>query len=42
MLMDKEWFKKRITIEECEIKHSVKIEELGPAPVPFGFFLGTK
>jgi hypothetical protein len=35
--MDKEWFEKRITIEECEIKHSVKIEELGPSPIPFGY-----
>lgn len=35
--MDKKWFKTKTTVEECEIKYLIEIEELASSPVPFGF-----
>jgi hypothetical protein len=35
--MVKEWLQNKITPEECETKHLVRDERLGPIPVPFGF-----
>jgi len=35
--MFKEWLKNKTTVEECERKHLIEDERLGPAPVPFGF-----
>ena len=35
--MNKEWLKKRLTIEQAEAEHMVTDARLGPDPVPFGF-----
>jgi hypothetical protein len=32
-----EWLKERISVEQAERAHSVRLEDLGPDPVPFGY-----
>ena len=35
--MQKDWLKKRVTVEEVEAAHMIQTDRLGPEPVPFGF-----
>jgi hypothetical protein len=35
--MNKEWLRRRLTIEQAEAEHMVTNAKLGPDPVPFGF-----
>jgi hypothetical protein len=35
--MDKDWLKRKLTIEEAEAENLVADSRLGPTPIPFGF-----
>lgn len=39
--MLKEWLTKRVTASEAEACHAVQLDQLGSAPVPFGFLNGA-
>jgi hypothetical protein len=35
--MQRDWFTKRLTVDEAEAAHAVTDDRLGPDPIPFGF-----
>jgi hypothetical protein len=39
--MFKAWLQERVTPAEAEARHMVKIDKLGPDPVPFGYENGN-